>query len=392
MDYDLVVVGGGIQGVGVAQAAAAAGYSVLLLEKDQLAAATSRASSKLIHGGLRYLETAQFSLVRESLRERALLLELAPELVRRVTMHIPVYRSSTRSAGKIGLGLWLYRLLAGFDEDSEFSRLHRSEWDALDGLNTEQLQAVYRYCEAQTDDAALTRAVWASAESLGAELAMPAEFLGATRHEDSCEVRYRQSDREQSVRARILVNCAGPWGQSVLEQLEPPLRGPRIELVQGAHLLLPASLQHCFYLEAPSDRRAVFALPWDGRLLLGTTETPYQGDPAEAVCLDEEKRYLVTTLRHYFPALELPPESAWSSTAGLRVLPAQEGSAFGRPREVIFHLDRSERPRVVSLMGGKLTTYRASAERLIERIAPSLPARRRRARTERLKLSPVSDE
>lgn len=387
MAYDVVVVGAGIQGVGVAQAAAAAGYSVLILEQTAVAAATSSQSSKLIHGGLRYLESAQFSLVRESLRERALLLELAPDLVRRITMHIPVYRSTTRSPRLIAAGLWLYRLLAGFGEDSEFSRIHRSQWTELDGLETKDLLAVYRYVEGQTDDAALTRAVLRSAQSLDAELRMPAEFVGADCHSGGVRVNYRTEGREETVETRVLVNCAGPWASRVIAGVTPTLAAPAVDLVQGSHLLLPASLKHHFYLEAPSDRRAVFALPWEGQLLVGTTETVHRGPPEEAHCLERERDYLLETLRYYFPQLSVSADQ-FQSFAGLRVLPKTGGSAFGRSREVLFHADHEERPRVLSVMGGKLTTYRATAQQVMARLRPSLPVRRAVADTARLPLTP----
>lgn len=387
MTYDLVIVGGGIQGVGVAQAAAAAGHSVLLLERTGIGAGTSQKSSKLIHGGLRYLESAQFSLVRESLRERALLLKLAPELVKRVDMHIPVYRSSTRPPTKIALGLWLYRLLAGFGEDSEFSRVHRSGWAELDGIKTDDLLAVYRYMEAQTDDQALTKAVWQSAEALGAELAMPAEFKGAECHASGCEVRYEQSGQENSVGARVLVNCAGPWGAELLKRVEPAVAVPPVELIQGSHLLLPNRLQHHFYLEAPEDRRAVFALPWQGQLLLGTTETAHRGAPEAAKCLPQERDYLLRAFSHYFPGQTVEPDEI-TAFAGLRVLPTAAGSAFGRSREVLFSADDEGQPRVLSVLGGKLTTYRATALEVMERLAPSLPSHRPVADTARIHLSP----
>jgi len=389
MQYDVVVVGAGIQGAGVAQAAAAAGYSVLVLEQSSVAAGTSSKSSKLIHGGLRYLESFQLSLVRESLQERALLLELAPDLVKRVPMHIPVYRGASRSPTLIATGLWLYRALAGFGEDSEFSRLHRSQWAALDGIRTDGLQAVYRYMEAQTDDAALTRAVLRSAQSLDAELVMPAQLIGAECQDHRCVVRYREGDKEQEITAGVLVNCAGPWVNQVIERVTPALVPPKVDLVQGSHLLLPASLKHHFYLESPEDKRAVFALPWQGQLLLGTTETVHTDAPEQARCLDSERDYLLSILAHYFPGLAVPPESV-KGFAGLRVLPKSDGSAFGRSREVLFHADNEAKPRVLSVMGGKLTTYRATAQDVIKRLRPSLPDRRALANTARLPLKPVS--
>jgi len=167
-DVDIVVVGAGIQGAGVAQAAAAAGYSVLLLEQTGIASGTSSRSSKLIHGGLRYLESGQFRLVRECLRERALLLRNAPSFVRLAPHYIPVYRETRRRPLLLRAGLSLYAVLGGLHPEVRFRQLPRSAWSDLDGLNQDGLQAVFRYFDAQTDDAALTRAVVSSAQSLGA--------------------------------------------------------------------------------------------------------------------------------------------------------------------------------------------------------------------------------
>ncbi|MEZ6021532.1 MAG: FAD-dependent oxidoreductase [Planctomycetota bacterium] len=175
--WDVVVIGAGIQGVGAAQAMAAAGHSVRLLEREYPAAGTSSRSSKLIHGGLRYLETWQWSLVRSSLRERAILLRIAPHLVRLVPFHIPVYRGMRRGPLTIRAGLSLYALLGGLAKDARFSKLARADWSALDGLRTDGLKAVYRYFDGQTDDAALCRAVLASACELQAEFSLGAEVI-----------------------------------------------------------------------------------------------------------------------------------------------------------------------------------------------------------------------
>ncbi|MEE8428710.1 MAG: FAD-dependent oxidoreductase, partial [Gammaproteobacteria bacterium] len=177
--YHVGIIGGGIHGVGVAQRAAAQGYTVLVVEKTGLAAGTSSRSSKLIHGGLRYLESAQFGLVKECLRERSILLQIAPELVRLQPFMIPVYRKTRRRPWQLRLGLGLYALLGGMAKENRFTTIPRRNWDQLDGLSTAGLEKVYRYRDAQTDDALLTRAVMNSAQELGAELAMPANFLGA---------------------------------------------------------------------------------------------------------------------------------------------------------------------------------------------------------------------
>lgn len=388
MKYDIVVIGAGIQGAGVAQAAAAAGYSVLVVEQTAPAAGTSSKSSKLIHGGLRYLETAQFGLVRESLRERALLLRLAPELVKLRPLHIPIYENSTRSALTIRAGLSLYAGLAGFDKNSRFKQLPRAEWDQLQGLTQQGLKAVFRYYEAQTDDAALTHSVLQSAILLGADVLMPARFAGAERNGQYCKVDVVTASGSQTISCRVLVNCAGAWATDVLSLIKPAMNYPEVELVQGSHLLLPPLLSQYFYLEAPEDKRAVFVLPWEGKLMVGTTEKFHQGRPETAICSPGEKAYLIATLRHYFPELPLD-ESQVDTFAGLRVLPKSDGAAFGRSRDVIFSVDDEHRPRVLSVMGGKLTTYRATAEAALERLKPSLPTKERRADTRLVSLIPV---
>lgn len=389
MKYDFVVIGAGIQGAGVAQAAAAAGYSVLVLEQSAPAAGTSSKSSKLIHGGLRYLETAQFGLVHESLQERALLLRLAPELVKLQQLHIPIYKNSTRSALTIRAGLSLYALLAGFDENSLFRKLPKSAWADLEGLKQDELRAVFRYHEAQTDDAALTRAVLQSAINLGAECIIPARFIGAQRNPKSCLVEYATQSGSTTVSCRVLVNCAGPWVNDVLTHIQPALPVSPIELVQGSHLLLPPLLKQYFYLEAPSDKRAVFVLPWQGKLLVGTTEKIHTEAPEKAHCSLQEREYLLATLRHYFPHLAIAEDSV-ESFAGLRVLPRSEKNAFARPREVLFAVDDEVNPRVLSVMGGKLTTYRATAQMALERLKTSLPIKEAIADTRQLPLTPVT--
>lgn len=388
MKYDVVVVGAGIQGAGVAQAAAAAGYSVLVLEQTAPAAGTSSKSSKLIHGGLRYLESAQFGLVRESLHERALLLKLAPDLVKLEPLHIPIYENSSRNALTIRTGLSLYALLAGFDKHALFKQLPRHAWNELTGLQQENLKAVFRYHEAQTDDAALTRAVLHSAMQLGAELEMPARFMGAQRNAQCCRVDYESAGVQRTASCRVLINCAGPWALSVLERVKPNRTLPAIELVQGSHLLLPPLLNHYFYLEAPQDQRAVFVLPWQGQLMVGTTEKIHQGAPEQSVCSTEERDYLLATLQHYFPTLAIPHNQI-ETFAGLRVLPKSDKSAFSRPRDVLFDVDDERQPRVLSVMGGKLTTYRATAQMALARLKGSLPTKEHRADTARLPLIPV---
>jgi glycerol-3-phosphate dehydrogenase len=386
---DVVIVGGGIHGVGMAQAAAAAGHSVLLLEAEALACGSSSRSSKLIHGGLRYLESGQLRLVYESLHERSTLLRLAPDLVWLRRFYIPIYRQTRRRPWQLRLGLSMYAALAGFRDGAGFGTLPRSRWGELAGLRTAGLEAVFWYQDGQTDDALLTAAVMRSAQSLGATLALPARFTGAQLDADGVTVRYQADNAapEREVRARVLVNAAGPWAAAVAQLISPPITVPMLELVQGTHLLLdlPAR-EYCFYVESPRDGRAIFFMPRHGHTLVGTTEVRFHGDPRRVHPSPNEVHYLQSVTRHYFGDLAQP--AVLQSFAGLRVLPAGGGHAFHRSRETLLLADSLRRPRVLSIYGGKLTTWRAVAARALEQIAPSLPARPPRARTDELPLTP----
>jgi glycerol-3-phosphate dehydrogenase len=386
--YDVVVIGAGIHGAGCAQAAAAAGHSVLLLEQTDIAAGSSSRSSKLIHGGLRYLETGQLRLVRESLHERTTLLRIAPDLVQLRKFHIPVYRTTRRRPWQLRLGLGLYALLSGCARGAAFGSVPRRDWERLDGLTTRGLNTVLWYHDAQTDDRLLSRAVVRSAQALGAELALPARFGGARLVAGGVELRYATPAAEVDCRARVLINAAGPWASDVARLIEPAIAVPAVERVQGAHLIVPGALsQGVYYVESPRDGRAVFVMPWHDATLVGTTETRFRGDPARVVPQPREVAYLLEILKHYFPRhAGLDPAQLLGSFAGLRVLPAGSGHAFHRSRETLLVPDRAARPRVLSIYGGKLTTWRAVAARALAQLAASLPERRPRARTDQLPL------
>ncbi len=383
--YDIAVIGGGIHGAGAAQAAAAAGYSVLLLEKTDWAAGTSSCSSKLIHGGLRYLESGQFPLVYESLRERRYLLRNAPELVHRIPFYIPVYRSTSRGPWTIALGLSLYALLGLLSRNTRFRKLPKDEWSLLKGLLKDDLQAVYQYWDAQTDDAALTRAVVQSAATLGATCLCPATVTGVHNINGHYEVRAQYNNEWKNYQARSIVNAAGPWVNEVLAMTSPKPTKRDISLVQGAHIIIDVvPPRGVFYVEAP-DRRAVLVMPWKGRTLIGTTETEHDASPETCRPRQQEIEYLLNTYKQYFPAEDI---EILESFAGLRVLPDTEGSAFHRPRETILHSD-PQQPAMITLYGGKLTTYRATAAKAIKKLKPFLPPRQACADTRALALTPV---
>jgi glycerol-3-phosphate dehydrogenase len=299
-----------------------------------------------------------------------------------------VYADTRRRPWQLKIGLALYALLGGFAAGTRFGSVPKREWSQLDGLETRNLDAVIRYYDAQTDDAALTRAVVESARSLGGELAMPATFLGASLEDDGVRVSFDQGGAAVVCRASVLVNAAGPWATQVARAVTPAIKVPDVDLVQGTHIVLPMRVTGgIYYVESPTDGRAVFIMPWKGATLVGTTETPYKGDPDQVRPLPEEEEYLLTVARHYFPSVAgMTRADIRERFAGLRVLPAASEKAFDRSRETIFTTDRDPHPRVLGIYGGKLTGWRAAAAQVLDRIGPSLAAKPRRAATDELVL------
>ena len=385
--FDIVVIGAGIHGAGVAQAAAAAGYRVLVVERTAPAAATSSRSSKLIHGGLRYLETGQVRLVREALREQRLLLRNAPELVRPLRFYLPIYRNTGRRSHQVRMGLMLYTLLGNH---RGFRRVPLRQWENPDDLDTRDLEAVFTFQDAQTDDAALTRAVLGSAMGLGAKLECPAEVVEIKHMTRGYLVEYRKGDTLHGRYASAVVNAAGPWVNEVLARVRPRQAPLALEPVQGAHLLVSGAMAAGgYYLEAPRDRRGVFALPWrDDLTLVGTTESRCPDDPGDVRPLPEEIDYLREVFAHYFPTRACEVTDAY---AGVRMLPSGSGAAFVRSRETLLASNAQSPPRLLTVCGGKLTTYRATAQKVLRRLIEALPEPRPRpkADTRTIWLMPV---
>lgn len=382
--YDVVVIGGGIHGAGIAQACSAAGYNCLLLEKNTWASATSSRSSKLLHGGLRYLQTGQFKLVRECLQERERLLKNAPQLAHVNQFYLPVYKHSTFPAWKIFLGLSLYRLLTGFTQaHSRFHIISRRHWHTLHGLETKNLSAVFSYQDAQTDDRLLTIAVKNSAQSLGCIALEQAELLSAHREKTGWQVDFNYLGAVHTVQSQLIINASGPWVNDTIQRCGYT-KNLAIDLVQGAHLILNKKISGtCFYLEA-SDHRAVFILPWYDKTLVGTTETLYQGAPENTAPTAQEIQYLLDTVHQHFPEADLTIAAQFS---GLRVLPTSDQRAFFRQRDTRFLDDDG----LISVYGGKLTAYRATAEKLLPLAQKYLGKRKHKANTRTLPLTHPSD-
>ena len=361
---NLLIVGGGINGTAIARDAAGRGLSVLLVEKDDLASHTSSASSKLIHGGLRYLEQYEFALVRESLHERETMLRTAPHIVRPLEFILPDPPGG-RPWWMIRLGLWTYDLLAGRGS------LPRSRGVKRGDPRGRALKPGHKLCsywDAWVDDARLVALNAVDAAERGAEIATRTSLVSARR--DGEQWMAELSDG-RIARAATIVNAAGPWVAEVLNRRLETHAESRVRLIKGSHILVPRLYEgeHGFILQQP-DGRVVFALPYGEHNLIGTTDIPV-GAPEEAVIAEEEIAYLCDAANRYFAASTRPEQVIWSY-AGVRSLYDDgEAEAKNVTRDYRLELDDMPGPKLLSVFGGKITTARALADEALEKLGIS---------------------
>jgi glycerol-3-phosphate dehydrogenase len=360
--FDLLVIGAGIVGARVAYEAARSGAAVALLDAGDFGGATSSASSKLVHGGLRYLPMGDVRLIREShLERRALLDRVAPHLVRPLAFLLPVYGGPHRALA-IGAGLFTYSLLSGFRHSR--ARMVGTEHARrlVPPLRTDGMRGAGLYEDAQTHDSRLTLATVAAAARAGAAVA---NHLAVTDLEQAGGSIVAGRAGDVRVRCRAVVNAAGPWVDEV-RRLEDPAARPLARLSKGVHVTMRQDEPWAAALTVPVDRgRVAFAVPWEGTLLLGTTDTEYEGDPAAA---RPEPEDVDTVLRE--AAVGLPPELLARDRiryafAGLRVLPRGRGDTATTPRDEVVHVGPAG---MVSVAGGKLTTHRRIAVNVLRRL------------------------
>ena len=371
---DLLVIGGGINGAGIARDAAGRGLSVLLVEKDDLAAHTSSASSKLIHGGLRYLEQYEFRLVAEALAEREVLLRIAPHLVspaRFIMPHVP----QLRPRWMIRIGLFLYDHLGRRTRlpGSHAVRLDRPPYAS--GLKPE-FRHGFIYSDCCVDDARLVVTNARDAAAHGAKLLPRTECIAAKREGDRWSARLQDAEGVREVAARAIVNAAGPWVKAVLnERLRQP-SPDNVRLVRGSHIVVPRLYDgdHAFILQN-EDRRVVFMIPYqDHFTLIGTTDVPHEGDPSCPEANAAEADYLCRAASRYLARPVKPADIVWRY-AGVRPL-YDDGSAdpSAVTRDYVLRLDSDQDSApVLSVFGGKITTYRRLAEHALEKLAPWFP-------------------
>ena len=370
--YDLVVVGGGINGTGIARDAAGRGLSVLLCERDDLASHTSSASTKLIHGGLRYLEHYEFTLVRKALQEREVLLRAAPHIIWPLRFVMP-HDEGQRPAWMIRAGLFLYDHLARREllPGSEAVRLRRHV--AGQALKP-HFDRGFVYSDACVQDARLVVLNAMDAAARGASIRTRTALVDAVRSPEQWTLQLEAAGgARESIASRIVVNAAGPWVGKLLGKVLHAGSEKAVRLVKGSHIVVRKRFEHaCAYIFQNPDRRIIFAIPFeDEYTLIGTTDLEYEGDPA-AVSIDAaEVSYLCEMANRYFVAPITAQDVVWAYSGVRPLLDDESISAQSVTRDYSLELDTQAAP-LLSVFGGKLTTYRKLAEEAVGKLAPLL--------------------
>jgi glycerol-3-phosphate dehydrogenase len=372
--FDAVVVGGGINGAGVARDASLRGLAVCLFEKQDFAGGTSSKSTKIAHGGLRYLKHFEFGLVFESQQERHILGRLLPHLIRPQSFCYPVYRGDPDPLWLVRLGVAVYDLLATFRNVERQRYLPpAAALEANPGLRREGLQGAVRYYDDRMDDSRIVLENALSAADAGAVCLNYTEVLDIKREGGGYRVRYREAftRTEGSVTCAAVLNCGGPWGDEVAAKAGLDAR--RLAPTKGVHIVVPRlPLRDALILPTGPDDRVFFVIPWNDHSLIGTTDTRYDGDPDCVEVSSEDIDYLVEAARRYLPGQPLERSAIIHAFAGLRPLvapprPDLPAGAISRRHHIYF-----EPPGFISLLGGKFTTYRKMAEEAVDRLMTAL--------------------
>lgn len=372
-NYDVVVVGGGVNGTGIAMDAAGRGLKVLLCEMNDLASATSSRSSKLIHGGLRYLEHYEFRLVRQALAERESLLSNAPHIMWPMRFRLP-HQPHLRPAWMIRAGLFLYDHLAK-RERLPASRSIR--FTADDPLKPEITRG-FEYSDGWVDDARLVVLTARKAEELGATVLTRTRCVRAERSDDAWQITLLDTRTGDSrvVRSKVLVNAAGPWVSSLFDSTLGQQAPRMIRMVKGSHIVVPRLNRDSeAYILQNEDERIVFVIPYEDHFsLVGTTDVDYQGNPSEATISDEETRYLLNIVNHYFRHQLTADDVVWSYSGVRPLMDDEEESAQKASRDYSFEVDAPDgAPPLLSVFGGKLTTFRKLAEAATDHLCQFFP-------------------
>lgn len=372
-EYDLAIIGGGINGTAIARDAALRGLKVILLEKHDFAFGASSKNSKLAHGGLRYLKYLQFRLIKESLQERSILLKTAPNLVRPLSFIVPSYKSSPIPLWMLRLGLGIYDFLSPKGMKNHQNLSTQEIGSLIPALKKDTLLGGSLYYDAIMEDSRLVIENGLAAEDSGATLlnySTVTDFL--TKEGKIAGLIYEEGDtlEKKEIYAKTIVNATGAWSNQITH-LNPGTTHVAVYPSKGVHLVLPqVTPEHALLLTAPQDGRVFFLIPWKEYSLLGTTDTPFNGDPDKVEVEPADIEYLLTAFNFYFPALNYTPSSIISQFAGLRPLVknhVKETSLVSRD----YALDISS-SGLITLLGGKYTTYRLMAEKTVDAVLRQL--------------------
>ena len=372
--YDLLIVGGGINGAGIARDAAGRGLRVILCEKDDLAAHTSSASTKLVHGGLRYLEHYAFRLVRESLHERSVLLAAAPHIISPLRFVLP-HERGMRPRWLLRAGLLLYDRLGGRGRGLPRSRAVRLDRPPHRTVLQDRLTRGFEYWDCWVEDARLVVLAAMDARERGAEVLIRSRCTALERGRDRWRATLRSAAGKRVIEARAVVNAAGPWVDQVAGIALGPGAKPRARLVKGSHIVVPRSFvgEHAHVLQQP-DGRIVFAIPYErDYTLIGTTDVAFSDDPDSVVISEEETDYLIAAYTRSFKS-GIARDEIVRSFSGVRPL-YDDGAARASSvtRDYVLDLDTAGGAPLLSVYGGKITTFRRLAEAALKRLSRHLP-------------------
>jgi glycerol-3-phosphate dehydrogenase len=373
--FDLAIIGGGVNGCGIARDAVGRGNSVFLCEMNDLASGTSSWSTKLVHGGLRYLEYYEFRLVREALIEREILWQIAPHIIRPLRFVLP-HHDGLRPAWLLRLGLFLYDHIGGRHLLPPTRSVDLSRDEVGKPLIPNRYTKGFEYSDCFVDDARLVVLTARDAADRGAEIHTRTRAVQIREVDGIWQVTVENSfTRERStIRARVLVNAGGPWVEQVLSSGSGVNARAKVRLVQGSHIVLPKLYEHDrAYMFQNSDGRIVFVIPYqDDFTLIGTTDRDYDGDPAKVKASTEEIQYLCDSVSEYLAKPVKPGDVVWTY-AGVRPLYDDGASeAKAATREYVFELDTPGGAPLLSIYGGKITTHRRLAEEALEKLSPYL--------------------
>lgn len=392
--FDLLIIGGGITGAGIALDAVTRGLKVALIEKKDFAWGTSSRSTKLIHGGLRYLKQLEINLVREVGKERAIIHRNAPHIVHPENMLLPIIKQGSLGKRSTSLGLYVYDMLAGVQRKERRVMLTRHDTLKREPLLREDIVlGGGLYKEYRTDDARLTIEVLKTARKFGAEIVNYTEALEFVYDQGKAvgvTVRDHWDDRTLNIHAEKIVNAAGPWVDG-LRKLDNSMNGKRLHLTKGVHIVLPYEkfpLKQAVYFDV-EDGRMIFAIPRNKITYVGTTDTNYKHKIDAPGVTADDVAYLLKAVNHMFPKIDLEPEDVSSSWVGLRPLIHEEGkgpSELSRKDEIFY-----SRSGVITIAGGKLTGFRKMAERTVDVVVEQLENEKKgkfkRCKTDRIVLS-----